>query len=27
VRRPRRPDDLLLKHPPSTKRVFKPGGC
>lgn len=27
VRRPRRPDDKLVKYPASTERVFKPAGC
>jgi uncharacterized protein len=27
VRRPRRPADKLAKYPPSSQRVFKPGGC
>jgi uncharacterized protein len=27
VQRPRRPQSLLAKYPPSTERVFKPGGC
>jgi hypothetical protein len=27
VRRPRRPAELLAKHPASTERVFKPQGC
>lgn len=27
VRRPIRPADMLDKHPASTKRVYKPGGC
>jgi hypothetical protein len=27
VRRPVRPAALLERHPPSTTRVFKPGGC
>ena len=27
VRRPLRPPAHLAKHPPSTKRVFKPAGC
>ena len=27
VRRPVRPADRLSKHPASTKRVLKPGGC
>ena len=26
-RRPRRPADKLAKYPPSSERVFKPGGC
>ncbi len=25
--RPRRPAEKLAKNPPSTKRIFKPGGC
>ena len=27
VRRPRRPAERLAKHPASTERVVKPGGC
>lgn len=27
VARPRRPAQKLAKFPPSTERVFKPGGC
>lgn len=27
VQRPRRPDDALVRHPGSTKRILKPGGC
>jgi uncharacterized protein len=27
VRRPSRPGELLLKHPASAKRIFKPAGC
>ena len=27
VARPRRPAGKLVNNPPSTKRVFKPGGC
>lgn len=27
VRRPMRPAELLARHPPSSKRVFKPEGC
>jgi hypothetical protein len=27
VRRPLRPADRLARHPASTERVFKPGGC
>ena len=27
VRRPVRPAAHLAKHPPSTRRVFKPAGC
>jgi len=27
VARPRRPTNLLTKHPASTKRVLKEGGC
>jgi hypothetical protein len=27
VRRPVRPPERLLKHPASTKRIFKPQGC
>ena len=27
VRRPRRPAEKLAKYPPSSERVFKPGGC
>ncbi|MBM3950299.1 MAG: DUF1272 domain-containing protein [Rhodospirillales bacterium] len=27
VSRPIRPAERLAKHPPSTKRVFKPAGC
>lgn len=27
VSRPRRPAEKLIKHPASTKRVFKPEGC
>jgi len=27
VRRPRRPPDMLAKHPASAKRIFKPEGC
>jgi hypothetical protein len=27
VERPIRPASALAKHPPSTKRVFKPAGC
>jgi hypothetical protein len=27
VRRPVRPSDRLLRHPASTRRIFKPEGC
>ena len=27
LRRPRRPAGKLAKHPASTQRIFKPGGC
>jgi hypothetical protein len=27
VTRPRRPESKLARHPASTERVFKPGGC
>jgi uncharacterized protein len=27
VPRPRRPAEKLTAHPPSTQRVFEPGGC
>jgi len=27
VPRPIRPAEKLVKYPPSTRRVFKPGGC
>lgn len=27
VQRPIRPENMLLKYPASTKRVFKPEGC
>jgi hypothetical protein len=27
VRRPIRPDALLVKHPPATKRTLNPAGC
>ena len=27
VRRPRRPAEMLAKHPASTQRIFKPEGC
>jgi uncharacterized protein len=25
--RPRRPDDKLASHPPSSERIYKAGGC
>lgn len=27
LRRPRRPESKLAKHPASTERVYKPAGC
>jgi len=27
LQRPRRPSEALLRHPASTQRVLKPGGC
>lgn len=27
LRRPRRPAEMLAKHPPSTVRIVKPAGC
>jgi len=27
VTRPRRPASKLAKNPPSTRRIYKPGGC